>query len=126
MDKFPSQQAALRMAFETVLGSVPKKGELVISDEQRTAVGTLMVGWLKDGLWSIKDGTRAAAEPMLYITGKRPTDLIQAWMKVKKKESDAAPSGDEFLAKVKMALEAGLITKEQAADAAMKHLGLAS
>ena len=81
------------------------------------------MGWLKEGRWSIKEGTRAAAEPMLYITGKRPTDLIQAWTKPKRVKEEGT---DEKLETIKRALEAGLITKEQAAEAALKHLGIAS
>lgn len=121
MDKFASQQAALRCALATVLGADPIKGQLVISDEQRSAVGELMMGWLKEGRWSIKDGTRAAQEPLQYITGKRPTDLIQAWTKPRKPaEAKGAVTGTDPMAAISKALELGLITKEQAAEAAMK------
>jgi hypothetical protein len=118
MDKFSSQQAALRAALTLVMGVEPKKGELVISDEQRAKVGETMMGWLKDGRWSIKDGTRAAAEPMLYITGKRPTDLIQAWTKPKRVKAE----GDDRISEIKRALEAGIIDAETAKELALKHL----
>lgn len=118
MDKFTSQQAALRTAFEQVLGCTPKKGELVITDDQRKAVGELMMGWLAKGLWSIKDGTRAFKDPLNYIVGRQPTCLIQAWVKQPKRESKSSEVTP--MDKIKMALEAGLITKEQAQEAALK------
>lgn len=124
MEKFSSQQAALRAALTMVMGTEPKKGELVITDEQRAKVGEVMMGWLKEGRWSIKEGTRAAAEPMLYITGKRPTDLIQAWTKPKRVKEESAPADDKVVL-IKRALEAGLITEEQAQQAVLKHLGIA-
>lgn len=126
MEKFTSQQAALRSALTQVMGTEPTKGQLVISDEQRAQVGALMVGWLDDGLWSIREGTRAHGNPLAYITGKQPTCLIQAWVNPRKKEGSAEASGDDKLQQIKQALDAGLITQEQAQQAAMKHLGLAS
>ena len=123
MEKFSSQQAALRAALLMVMGTEPTKGSLVITDEQRAQVGEVMMGWLKEGRWTIKEGTRAAAEPMAYITGKRPTDLIQAWTKPKRKE-ESAPVDDKVVL-IKRALEAGLITEEQAQQAVLKHLGIA-
>ena len=123
MEKFSSQQAALRAALLMVMGTEPTKGSLVITDEQRAKVGEVMMGWLKEGRWTIKEGTRAAAEPMAYITGKRPTDLIQAWTKPKRKE-ESAPVDDKVVL-IKRALEAGLITEEQAQQAVLKHLGIA-
>ena len=123
MEKFTSQQHALRVALTTIMGAEPTKGNLVISDEQRNSVGELMMGWLKQGLWSIKEGTRAHSNPLAYITGRQPTCLIQAWVSPRKKEK--AEGGDDKVAQIKAALEAGLITKEQAAEATLKHLGLA-
>lgn len=126
-DKFPSQQAALRQALTMVLGVTPVKGSLVISDEQRAKVGEIMMDWLKQDLWSIKPGTRAAAEPLRYITGKNPTDLIQAWVVVKQRSDANANTGSakpDPMALIKQALDAGLITQEQAQSAAMKLLGI--
>lgn len=121
MDKFQSQQAALRAALTIVLGSEPVKGQLVITDEQRAAVGQLMMQWLKEERWSIKEGTRAAAEPMMYITGRRPTDLIQAWVNPRKKEKSGEVAGDK-LQLIKQAVDAGLMSKEQAQELIMKFL----
>lgn len=121
MDKFASQQAALRAALTIVLGSEPVKGQLVITDEQRAAVGQLMMQWLKEERWSIKEGTRAAAEPMMYITGRRPTDLIQAWVNPRKKEKSEGVAGDK-LQLIKQAVDAGLMSKEQAQELIMKFL----
>lgn len=121
MDKFQSQQAALRAALTLVLGSEPIKGQLIITDEQRTAVGQLMLQWLKEERWSIKEGTRAAAEPMMYITGRRPTDLIQAWVNPRKKEKSEDVGGDK-LQLIKQAVDAGLMSKEQAQELIMKFL----
>lgn len=121
MDKFQSQQAALRAALTLVLGSEPVKGQLIITDEQRTAVGQLMLQWLKEERWSIKEGTRAAAEPMMYITGRRPTDLIQAWVNPRKKEKSEDVGGDK-LQLIKQAVDAGLMSKEQAQELIMKFL----
>lgn len=121
MDKFQSQQAALRAAMTIVLGSEPVKGQLVITDEQRAAVGQLMMQWLKEERWSIKEGTRAAAEPMMYITGRRPTDLIQAWVNPRKKEKSEEVAGDK-LQLIKQAVDAGLMSKEQAQELIMKFL----
>ena len=130
---FKSQQEALRTAFTQVLGSVPVKGTLIIDAEQRAAIGELMMGWLKEGMWSIKDGTRAAAQPLSYITGTNPTDLIQAWTLPRKKTSDvkdaavnpvAAPA-PSFIDQVQSAVKAGLITEEMAKAAVLKHLGIA-
>lgn len=121
MEKFASQQAALRAALSMVMGADPIKGQLVISDEQRAKVGEVMMGWLKEGRWTIKEGTRAAAEPMLYITGKRPTDLIQAWTKPKR-EAKAENAGTDRIAEIKRALDAGIIDAETAKELALKHL----
>ena len=122
MNKFPTQQAALKEAFTQVLGAVPTKGQVEISEEQRAKMGELMMGWLKEGLWSIKDGTRAAQFPLEYIVGKRPTDLIQAWIKPRhKKEPEAAPQQGR-LEQIKAALDAGLIDAETAKELTMKFL----
>jgi hypothetical protein len=122
MEKFQSQQAALRAALTQVLGAEPVKGQLVITDEQRAAVGQLMLSWLHQGLWSIKEGTRAAAEPLMYITGRRPTDLIQAWVNPKKKEEKSGEVAGDKLALIKQAVDAGLMSKEQAQELIMKFL----
>lgn len=120
MERFNSQQDALRTALATVLGSAPIKGALVITSEQRSAVGDLMMAWLQQGLWSIREGTRAASNPREYIVGNRPTDLIQAWVlprKEKKAESTAgAGVPTDKVALLKAAVEAGLMTREQAAE----------
>lgn len=118
MDKFTSQQHALRTALTQVLGTEPKKFQLVITDEQRKQVGELMMGWLKQELWSIKPGTRAAANPLNYIVGKQPTCLIEAWTLPRQPNGRAtgiAPAGEPSkFDLIKQALAAGLITKEQA------------
>jgi len=122
MEKFPSQQAALRTALTQVLGYTPKKGELVISDDQRQQVGKLMMEWLNQGLWSIRPGTRAAKDPLNYIVGKQPTCLIEAWTRPRQQSQRGAESSDSKLDLLKKAVEAGLLSKEQAAEQLMKLL----
>jgi hypothetical protein len=119
MDKFNSQQDALRTAFQQVLGFAPSKGSLAITEEQRLKVGELMMEWLKLGRWSIRPGTRAFSNPFNYIVGKQPTCLIEAW--VQPKQAKQAAGNDKFTL-IKMALEAGLITKEQASAQFMELL----
>lgn len=117
MEKFPSQQAALRAALTLVLGQEPKKGQLEISNEQRQKVGDLMMGWFKEDRWSIRPGTRAAANPLNYVVGKQPTCLIEAWLPQKPKATQptaAAPQGESKFDLIKKALDAGIITKEEA------------
>lgn len=129
MDKFTSQQHALRTALTQVLGTEPKKFQLVITDEQRKQVGELMMGWLKQELWSIKPGTRAAANPLNYIVGRQPTCLIEAWTLPRQQNgapraTGIAPAGEPSKFElIKQALAAGLITKEQAHEQFMKLLG---
>lgn len=120
MEKFTSQQDALRTALKQVLGFEPKKYQLVISDEQRKQVGELMMGWLKQDLWSIRPGTRAAQNPLNYIVGKQPTCLIEAWVQPKQPKAPVvgvvngpAPSESKFDL-IKKALDAGIISKEEA------------
>lgn len=130
MDKFTSQQAALRAALKQVMGVEPRKGQLVITSEQRTQVGEVMMGWLKLELWSIRPGTRAAANPLNYIVGTGDTCLIEAWTKPKPSQNKPvvgvvagpAPSESKFDL-IKKALDAGLISKEQAAAEVAKLLG---
>ena len=124
MEKFTSQQDALRTALTQVLGESPKKGQLVITAEQRTKVGELMMSWLKEERWSIRPGTRAASNPLNYIVGKQPTCLIEAWVtprptKEAAPTASATPSAFDL---IKMAHEAGIITKEQAHEQFMKLL----
>ena len=119
MDKFNSQQDAVRAAFTQVLGCTPTKHQVVLTAEQRDAVGQLLLQWYQQGLWSINQGTRAAADPVSYVTGKRPTDLIQAWVNPKKAkpvvETKAEAQPDKFRM-IELALERGLISKEKAEE----------
>lgn len=125
MEKFASQQDALRTALTQVLGETPRKGQLVITDEQRKQVGLLMLGWLKEERWSIRPGTRAAMNPLNYIVGKQPTCLIEAWVTPRPNKAESAgaattaPSAFEL---IKMAHQAGIITSEQAQEQFMKLL----
>ncbi len=125
MEKFTSQQDALRTALTQVLGETPRKGQLVITDEQRKQVGLLMLGWLKEDRWSIRPGTRAAGNPLNYIVGKQPTCLIEAWVTPRPNKTESlaaaatAPSAFEL---IKMAHQAGIITSEQAQEQFMKLL----
>lgn len=116
MDKFNSQQDALRTALTQVLGFAPTKGSLVITEEQRMKVGDLMMEWLQQGRWSIRPGTRAFSNPLNYIVGKQPTCLIEAWVQPKqaKPQVGTTPGNDKF-ALIKMAVEAGIISKEEGA-----------
>lgn len=128
MEKFQSQQAALRQAFTTILGSVPRKGELVITEEQRLKVGELMMEWFKVGLWSIRPGTKASGNPFNYIVGKEPTCLIEAWIQPRKKEQSQAILHATQVAEskfdiIKKALDAGLLTKEEAQRKVAELLG---
>lgn len=124
MEKFNSQQDALRTALTQVLGETPRKGQLVITAEQRTKVGELMMSWLKEDRWSIRPGTRAASNPLNYIVGKQPTCLIEAWVTPRPNKAEptttaTAPSAFEL---IKMAHQAGIITSEQAQEQFMKLL----
>jgi hypothetical protein len=121
MEKFNSQQDALRTALAQVLGTVPSKGSLVISDEQRQQVGTLMMGWLKEERWSIRPGTRASQNPLNYIVGKQPTCLIEAWVQPKQAKPQVTLGNSKFDL-IKAAVEAGIISKEEGAKQFMALL----
>ena len=116
MEKFTSQQDALRSAFNQVLGFAPRKGSLTITEEQRQKVGDLMMEWLKLDRWSIRPGTRAFSNPLNYIVGKQPTCLIEAYCipKGQKNEPTTSVNTDKFNL-IKMAADAGIISKEEAA-----------
>lgn len=121
MEKFASQQEALRTALTQVLGTTPVKYQLEITPEQRTKVGELMMGWLKEERWSIRPGTRAAQNPLNYIVGTGETCLIQAWIKPRPQKSAAtfdnrtAPVATESkFDLLKKAVDAGIISKEDA------------
>jgi hypothetical protein len=126
MDKFNSQQDALRTALTQVLGTPPKKGGLVITEEQRMKVGDLMMEWLKLDRWSIKPGTRAHSNPLNYIVGKQPTCLIEAWVTPKKKEGLAMLPGQNTptskMEMIKAAVDLGIISKEEGAKQFMALL----
>ena len=124
MEKFNSQQEALRTALTQVLGTPPSKGSLTITEEQRQKVGDLMMGWLKDSRWSIRPGTRAFSNPLNYIVGKQPTCLIEAYCtpKVKKNEATASSPANDKFALIKMAVEAGILSKEEGAKQFMTLL----
>lgn len=126
MDKFNSQQDALRTALQQVLGFAPSKGSLVITDEQRQEVGKLMMEWLQAGRWSIRPGTRAFSNPLNYIVGKQPTCLIEAWVQPKQAKQPngaAAPAGQPSKFElIKMAVEAGILSKEEASKQFMALL----
>ena len=113
MEKFPSQQQALKAALSIVLKQEPKKGQLVITDEQRQEVGKLMLMWYQQELWSIRPGTRAAANPLNYIVGKQPTCLIEAWT-IQKPQQAAAPVTESKFDLIKRAMDAGILSKEEA------------
>ena len=124
MDKFNSQQDALRTALTQVLGTPPSKGSLVITEEQRAEVGKVMMAWLQEGRWSIRPGTRAFANPLNYIVGKMPTCLIEAWVQPKQAKVQAA-TGNAQPSKfdlIKMAVEAGILSKEEASKQFMALL----
>lgn len=124
MEKFNSQQDALRTALAQVMGETPKKGSLVITDEQRKKVGELMMSWLKEERWSIRPGTRAASNPLNYITGRQPTCLIEAWTQPKPSatQQGAAATAPSAFELIKMAHAAGIITDQQAQEQFMKLL----
>lgn len=123
MEKFTSQQDALRNALTQVLGAAPKKGQLVITEEQRTAVGQLMMGWLKEERWSIRPSTRAASNPLNYVVGKQPTCLIEAWVTPRPTAPNigGTPEMNKFEL-IKQAHAAGILTKEQAQEQFMALL----
>lgn len=116
MEKFNSQQEALRTALNQVLGFAPSKGNTNITVEQREEVGKLMMGWLKEGRWSIRPGTRAFSNPLNYIVGKQPTCLIEAYVQPKAKKNEqptpSNPAADKF-ALIKQAVECGILSKEE-------------
>ena len=125
MEKFFSQQDALRTAFKQVLGVAPSKGALTITEEQRQEVGKVMMAWLTEGRWSIKPGTRAHSNPLNYIVGKQPTCLIEAWVTPKAQKQQATqptnPAADKFQL-IKLAVEAGILSKEEGAKQFMALL----
>ena len=90
-----SQQALLRKAFMVVLGYVPAKGTLVISDEERELVWLEIQKTVADPVWIRKNGVaRTEDEIRRYTLGRAPTDLIQAYViqrAVKPKEEVVAP-----------------------------------
>lgn len=124
MEKFNSQQDALRTALAQVLGFAPSKGSLTITEEQRQRVGDLMMGWLKDGRWSIRPGTRAYSNPLNYIVGKQPTCLIEAYVqpKAQKNQQPGITPGNDKFDLIKRAVEAGIISKEEGAKQFMALL----
>jgi hypothetical protein len=126
MEKFTSQQDALRTALTQVLGESPKKGQLVITAEQRTKVGELMMSWLKEERWSIRPGTRAASNPLNYIVGKQPTCLIEAWVTPRPTAPNIVVGGTppemSKFELIKQAHAAGFLTKEQAHEQFMALL----
>lgn len=76
-----SQQALLRKAFMVVLGYVPAKGTLVISDEERELVWLEIQKTVADPVWIRKNGVaRTEDEIRRYTLGRAPTDLIQAYV----------------------------------------------
>ena len=123
MEKFNSQQDALRTALAQILGFAPSKGSLSITEEQRLKVGELMMEWLKLGRWGIRPGTRAFSNPFNYIVGKQPTCLIEAWVQPKQAKQQATsgtpPTKFEL---IKMAVEAGILSKEDASKQFMELL----
>ena len=127
MEKFTSQQDALRTAFNQVLGFAPRKGSLTITEEQRQKVGDLMMEWLKADRWSIRPGTRAFSNPLNYIVGRQPTCLIEAYVQPKAKSPEAAPTNQltpqqQKFDLIKAAVEAGIISKEEGAKQFMAIL----
>jgi hypothetical protein len=119
-----SQQQVLKDACMAVLGRVPAKGaeaKEAFTAEVREKIADYMMPLL--GVeWEIKSA-RARARARDYIRGPQPTDLLQAWTLPKSdKKAEAKP---DKLAVLKAALEAGLITKEQAAEKALELLSAA-
>jgi len=115
MDKFNSQQDALRTALQQVLGHAPVRGNLVITDEQRKKVGEIMMGWLQQGRWSIRPGTRAFSNPLNYIVGRQPTCLIESWVNPKQKAPASSGTPNDKFQLIKLAVDAGIISKEDGA-----------
>lgn len=90
-----SQQALLRKAFIAVLGYVPEKGKLVITDEQRELVWKEIEKTVDDPAWIRKTGqARTKEEIRAYTIGRNPTDLIQAYVIQRRttKEIEATPA----------------------------------
>lgn len=115
-----TQQAVLRDALTLVLGSVPVKGQVTISAEQRELVANEMMKTYEID-WVIKSDL-AKANPRAYIIGDKSTDLIQSWTfkhltsAEKKAKAEASVSnvsvGNDKVSLIKAALDAGLITQE--------------
>lgn len=120
-----TQQEMIRQACAMVLKRVPAKGaeaKEAFTPEVREAIADYMIPLL--GVeWDIKsEFTKSRAR--LYITGKGGTDLLESWCYDRKrtKVETAAPVGVDKMTLIKQALDAGLITKEQAAEAVTKLL----
>jgi len=123
-----SQQQVLKEALTLVLGTTPVKGQLVITGEQRELVANEMMKTY-DVEWTIKSEV-AKSDPRRYIVGEKSTDLIQSWTfkhltsaekkakaEAKSGVAEAAPAmGMSKLQEIKVALESGLISKEQASE----------
>ncbi len=126
-----TQQQVLRDALTLVLGTTPVKGQLSITPEQRELVADEMMKTY-DVEWTIKSEV-AKSDPRRYIVGEKSTDLIQSWTfkhltsaeKKAKAEaksgavvgvSEAPAVGMSKLQEIKVALESGLISKEQASE----------
>jgi hypothetical protein len=117
-----TQQQVLRDALTLVLGSVPVKGQVTITPEQRELVADEMMKTYEID-WVIKSDL-AKANPRAYIVGEKSTDLIQSWTfkhltsaekkaKAESKVSNVSVSNDK-VGLIKAALDAGLITQEVA------------
>ena len=72
-----TQQDVLRAALTLVLGSIPVKGQLKITPEQRELVADEMMKTYEID-WVIKSEV-AKGNPRSYIVGVKSTDLIQSW-----------------------------------------------
>lgn len=115
-----TQQAVLRDALTLVLGSVPVKGQVTITAEQRELVADEMMKTYEID-WVIKSDV-AKANPRSYIVGDKSTDLIQSWTfkhltsaeKKAKVASNVGGVSNDKVSLIKAALDAGLITQEVA------------
>ena len=115
-----TQQQVLRDALTLVLGSVPVKGQVVITAEQRELVADEMMKTYEID-WVIKSDV-AKANPRSYIVGDKSTDLIQSWTfkhltaaeKKAKVASNVGGVSNDKVSLIKAALDARLITQEVA------------
>lgn len=128
---FNSQGAAVRAAYTEVTGQEFTGPIKEIEQEVRAKIGETLVKWFGEGRFTIKSERCNQGEGLVkYIGGDAKSamkcNIIDNFLtrdrtaeKAKKREKSAEPSKIELL---KQAVEAGLMTQEQAAEKVLELL----